>query len=82
MPLKVFYQIKIDDTYKKISCCIHMYNIWKYVLYDSLVQYLRIEFYLFASHEGMNDRGSRCKFCNARSAFRNLHVDPLSFIPP
>ena len=23
-----------------------------------------------------------CKFRNARSAFRNLHVDPLSFIPP
>ena len=30
----------------------------------------------------MNDRGSMCKFCNAGSAFRNLHVDPLSFIPP
>ena len=28
----------------------------------------------------MNDRGSTCKFRNARSAFRNLHVDPLSFI--
>ena len=24
------------------------------------------------------DRGSTCKFRNARSAFRNLHVDPLS----
>ena len=44
--------------------------------------YLGIEFYLFVSHGGMNDRGSTCKFRNARSAFRNLHVDPLSFIPP
>ena len=43
---------------------------------------LGIEFYLFVSHGGMNDRGSMCKFRNARSAFRNLHVDPLSFIPP
>ena len=25
-----------------------------------------------------SDRGSTCKFRNARSAFRNLHVDPLS----
>ena len=40
------------------------------------------EFYLFVSHGGMNDRGSTCKFCNAQSAFQNLHVDPLSFIPP
>ena len=43
---------------------------------------LGIEFFLFVSHGGMNDRGSTCKFRNARSAFRNLHVDPLSFIPP
>ena len=28
--------------------------------------------------EVLNDRGSMCKFRNARSAFRNLHVDPLS----
>ena len=38
---------------------------------------LGIEFYLFVSHGGMNDRGSTCKFRNARSAFRNLHVDPV-----
>ena len=44
--------------------------------------YLGIEFYLFVSHGGMNYRGSTYKFRNARSAFRNLHVDPLSFIPP
>ena len=44
------------------------------------VMYLGIEFYLFVSHGGMNYRGSTCKFRNARSAFRNLHVDPLSFI--
>ena len=46
--------------------------------------YLGIEFYLFVSHGGtcMNDTGSMCKFRNARSAFRNLHVDPLFFIPP
>ena len=43
---------------------------------------LGIEFYLFVSHRSMNDRGSTYKFRNARSAFRNLHVDPLSFIPP
>ena len=28
--------------------------------------------------EVWSDRGSTCKFRNARSAFRNLHVDPLS----
>ena len=38
---------------------------------------LGIEFYLFVSHGGMNDRESTCKFCNARSAFRNLHVNPV-----
>ena len=43
---------------------------------------LGIELYLFVSHGGMNDRGSTCNFRNAQSAFRNLHVDPLSFIPP
>ena len=46
------------------------------------ISYLGIEFYLFVSHGGMNDRGSTCKFRNARSAFRNLNVDPPSFIPP
>ena len=35
---------------------------------------------LVVSHSGMKDRGSTCKFRNARSVFRNLHVDPLSFI--
>ena len=44
--------------------------------------HLGIEFYLFVSHGGMNYRESTCKFRIARSAFRNLHVDPLSFIPP
>ena len=44
----------------------------------TLFLYLGIEFYLFVSRGGMNDRGSTCKFRNARSAFRNLHVDPLS----
>ena len=47
-----------------------------------LLFYLGIEFYLFVSHGGMNDRGSMCKFRNARSTFWNLQVDPLSFIPP
>ena len=42
--------------------------------------HLGIEFYLFVSHNGMKDRGSVCNFRNARSTFRNLHVDPLSFI--
>ena len=28
--------------------------------------------------EVWSDRGSTCKFLNARSAFRNLHMDPLS----
>ena len=35
---------------------------------------------LFVSHSGMEDRDSTCKFPNERRAFRNLHVDPLSFI--
>ena len=51
-----------------------------YKLYS--IHYLGIEFYLFVSHGGMNDRGFTCKFRNARSTFRNLHVDFLSFIPP
>ena len=46
----------------------------------SVLFYLGIEFYLFVSHSGMKDRGSTCKFRNARSAFRNLHVDPRSLI--
>ena len=29
---------------------------------------------------GMKDRGSKCKFRNERSAFRNLHMNQLSFI--
>ena len=32
--------------------------------------HLGIEFYLFVSHGGMNDRGSTCKFRNAR-----IHVE-------
>ena len=43
---------------------------------------IRIEFYLFVSHGGMKDRGSRCEFRKALRILRNLHVDPLSFIPP
>ena len=49
-----------------------------FYLYTLIV--LGIEFYLFVPHGGMNDRGSTCKFRNAQSAFRNLHVDPLSFM--
>ena len=45
------------------------------------VLHLGIEFYLFVFHSGMKDRGSMCKFRNARNTFRNLHVDPLSFTP-
>ena len=45
-----------------------------------LILYLGIEFYLFVSHSGMKDRGSTCKFRNAWSSFRNLHMDHLSFI--
>ena len=41
---------------------------------------LWIEFYLFVSNSGMKDGGSTCKFRNARSAFRNLHMDPVSII--
>ena len=41
--------------------------------------HLWIEFYLFVSHGGMKPQNrSTCKFRNAQSAFRNLHVDPLS----
>ena len=50
------------------------------VLQFIICVYLGIEFYLFVSHGGMNDRGSKCKFRNARSAFRNLHVDPVFHI--
>ena len=50
-------------------------------MYVSLLVHLGIELYLFVSHGGMNYRGSTCKFCNARSAFRNLQVDPcLSYL--
>ena len=38
---------------------------------------VKVEFYLFVSQGCMKDRGSMCKFRNARSAFRNLHVDLL-----
>ena len=85
------------DRFSGCSCrCIQVWDIqvfdglWilcrclillDYVLKNQVI-YLGIEFYLFVSHGGMNDRGSTCKFRNARSAFRNLHVDPLSFIPP
>ena len=36
---------------------------------DNII-HLGIEFYLFFSNGGMNDRGSMCKFRNAQSAFR------------
>ena len=64
-----FHQVLIFQFYLNLLCDI----------YSCL--YLGIEFYLFVSHGGMNDRGSTCKFLNARSVFRNLHMDPLSFIP-
>ena len=63
---------------KKVAHCTQVHDMWPF---GPLV-YLGIEFYLFVSHGSMNDRGSTCKFGNARSAFWNLHVDPLSFIPP
>ena len=55
------------------------YSTWKHFVLFCKV-HLGIEFYLFVSHGGMKDRESTCKFLNAWSAFRNLHVDPLSFI--
>ena len=73
--------------------CCHLYALLKNVKREDASMYLPslelllgivlgIEFYLFVSHGGMNDGGFTFKFRNARSAFRNLHVDPLSFIPP
>ena len=53
--------------------CLHLLQWYLYT-------YLGTAFYLFVSHSGMNDRGSTCKFRKAQSDFRNLHVDPLSFI--
>ena len=47
---------KSDRTYVLSTCAIKIV--------------LGIEFYLFVSHGGMNDRGSTCKFRNARKLFR------------
>ena len=67
-----------------VGCCVLVLLVMKFLLAYGFLSYnlvtcrcliLGIEFYLFVSHGGMNDRGSTCKF-------RNLHVDPLSFIPP
>ena len=75
---RVTFQKKLEGRFVSI-------NMFRYIvsafLWCGKIQ-LGIKFYLFVSHGGMNDRGSTCKFRNARSAFRNLHVDPLSFIPP
>ena len=38
---------------------------------------LGIEFYLFVSHGGMNDRGSMCKFRNARS--KQVEFNPFIY---
>ena len=60
-----------------------IYQYWKLfarILNNSPTTFeIGIEFYtcLFFM-EVWSDRGSTCKFRNARSAFRNLHVDPLS----
>ena len=60
----------------------YMYNLHTVCKSAHVNGALGIEFYLFVFHGGMNDRGSTCKFRNERSAFQNLQVDPLSFIPP
>ena len=69
----------------KLTCrsfaSLNLVKIWRIHSKTTYIM-LGIEFYLFVSHGGMNYRGSTCKFLNARSAFRNLYVDPLSFIPP
>ena len=41
-----------------------------------------IEFNLFLPHSIMKDSWSTCKFRKTLRSLRNLHVDPLSFIPP
>ena len=40
---------------------------------------LGIEFYLFVSHGGMNDRGSTCKFRNAR--IQSLYLYSIKIVP-
>ena len=71
---------------KREASLLYMYvlhfKVYSLTLPARISIHLGVEFYLFDSHGGMNDRGSTCKFRNARSAFRNLHLDPLSFIPP
>ena len=69
-------------------------NIWKYIarvisLNDFITGGAGLWVLRSGSNKGLNstclflmevwsDRGSTCKFRNARSAFRKLHVDPLS----
>ena len=40
---------------------------------------LVIEFYLFVFHGGMNDRGSTCKFRNARN--QSLYLYLIKIVP-
>ena len=40
---------------------------------------LGIEFYLFVSHGGMNDRGSTCKFRNAQ--IQSLYLYSIKIVP-
>ena len=77
------WSVKLPDVRFCLDGFLQQNNsMWLQLQVFNLTLQLGNEFYLFVSHGGMNDRGSTCKFRNARSAFRNLHMDPLSFIPP
>ena len=56
------------STYHSITV-----SVW---ITSSTIKYfhLGIEYFLFVSHGGIKERGSTCKFRNARSTFRNLHL--------
>ena len=67
--------------YVIITCSpFHLFHVI-FILFFYNMFHLGIEFYLFVSHGGMKRQRVR-KFRNARSAFRNLHVDHLSLHTP
>ena len=52
-----------------LGICRHKFYHFTVANNTLLPLHLGIEFYLFVSHGGMNDKGSTCKFRIARSAF-------------
>ena len=79
MYVKMDYKCAELATVKSVlqmSSVVPLYLLYYHIVTQKHTEclYIGIEFYLFVSHGGMKERGSMCKFRNARISTRGSYV--------